>query len=183
MTRDYAKKNPQSPKRHRRLWITAAILLALLLAIPALFYVHYMHMPYFHKKNMVSRPLTPPNAKKINPAQADPQQHYDFYSMLPKMYVTVKKQGNETLQIPANQPYYLLQIATSKNKDAAQQLVTKLGVMGLNAFVKQTLIKGQLQYRIIAGPYLNNSSATTDQAYLKSNHINSIKLKTRNYLR
>jgi cell division septation protein DedD len=184
LTIDYAKKAPQPPTRSRRLWLIALVILGLILAIPALIYVHYMHMPHFHNKNIKIKPLTPHQQKKITQAQPTPQQQYDFYSMLPKMYVAVKEGNPAAVQIPVNQPYYLLQISTSSNHDAAERLITKLGVMGLNAFTKTAQSKnGKIQYRILAGPYLNNKSAATDQAYLKTNHINSIKLKTTNYLK
>lgn len=182
MTIDYAKKTPQPPQRSRRLWVIALVILALVLAIPAIFYVHYMHMPHFHNKNIITKPITKP--QKMTQHNAVEQNQFDFYSMLPKMQVAVKEGSPAAIQIPANQPYYLLQVATSSNEQAANKLITKLGVMGLNAFSKTLkLSNGKTQYQILAGPYLTNKSAATDQAYLKTNHIDSIKLKTTNYLK
>lgn len=181
MAIDYAKKSPQATSPHRRFWLICLLILLVVLAIPALFYVHYMHMPHFHHTKTIAKPIL--KDKKISHMEtAATQTNFDFYAMLPKMQVNVKKASPTTVQIPAGKPYYLLQVATSTQPQAAQQLVTKLGVMGLNAYTKTTTNKsGQPRYQILVGPYIKDKNASTDQSYLRSNHINSIKFKITNY--
>jgi flagellar basal body-associated protein FliL len=180
LTVDYAKKTPQPPVNRRRLWIVCLAILILVLSIPTLFYVHYLHMPHFHNKNIITKPIL--EGKKLSSTtQQQPQNNFDFYSMLPKMQVNVKKSAPSAVQIPQGKPYYLLQVATSTNQHAAQHLITELGVMGLNAFTKTSTNKeGKEQYQILVGPYLKDKNVSTDQAYLNTNHMNSIKLKITN---
>ncbi len=182
MDRDYAKKRPQPATKSRRLWTIAIIILLLVLSIPTLFYAHYMHMPHFQMTNIKVAPLIkkqpPPDKHNARVVQKE----FDFYSMLPAISVDIKKGDVTTLQVPTDQPYYLLQVATSTDKTAADDLVTKLGVMGLNAFTKIAATTNKTtQYRIVVGPYLSKENADTDFAYLKTNHVNSIELKINNY--
>lgn len=162
------------------MWLIAIVIIALVLSIPALFYVHYLHMPHFHLKPKV----TPKNATHLLPSKQalqSPQKQFDFYAMLPKMHVNVRKSNPNTIQLTPNQPYFLLQVATTSDKTAAQHLVTKLGVMGLSASLKTIKNSTLIRYQIIVGPYALPTNAKTDQAYLRTNHINSILLKLKNY--
>lgn len=178
MTIDYAHKPQPSPKR-RRLWLTAIVVIVLVLALPALFYVHYLHMPHLHPQPKI---IHKHNTKAQTTQQALqlPQKQFDFYAMLPKMQVDIKQTKPNAIQLAPNQPYFLLQVATSSNQEAAQNLVTKLGVMGLDASLKTIKKNNSIRYQIVVGPYLLPKNATTDQAYLRSNHIDSILLKIKN---
>lgn len=103
---------------------------------------------------------------------------YDFYQMLTKMHVqtdTTKKSGISNLK--PGQPYYLLQVATSSDHQATLALATKLGVMGLNASVKTIHQSNHPLYQVLVGPYSQEKNAKTDQAYLRSSHIDSIERK------
>lgn len=180
MTIDYAKKQPSRRSPGQRRWLALILSVAIIAAIPALLFMHYVHMPHFHHKPTVIHK----NRKPVAPTQLSleqPQNQYDFYSMLPKMQVKVSNQNPNIASLNPNQPYYLLQVATSTDEQAAENLVTKLGVMGLNADVKKLSNGAITHYEIIVGPYTSTQNARTDQAYLHTNHYDSILLKINNY--
>lgn len=136
-------------------------------------------MPHVHNKQSSHTQSTPqPNLVKHSPQL--PQKQFDFYAMLPKMHVSIKKTKPNTIQLAPHQPYFLLQVAVSSDKRAAQQLVTKLNVMGLNATLKTINMSTGDHYQIVVGPYALANNAVTDQAYLRTNHINSLLLKLKN---
>lgn len=175
MTVDYAKKTKQAPNTSRRLLFLSIVILAL----AAAFLIFMLHLRTVHHNTPSAHP--PITAKKIKPTQPMPtitKSQFDFYSMLPNMKVDVKSGGPHSISVPKGHPYFLLQVATTSNQQEAQTLITKLGVMGLNAFIKPYQKQnGQQLYRIVVGPYLTQREADTNRAYLTTNHINSLKLK------
>lgn len=179
---DYAKR--PTPSAHRRaVWVWAGSILASVIIITTLLIVHHtpLHPPVKQTPQPATTQKNPPIKTKTNATQKAHAQ-YDFYQMLAQMHVQASTPINTSnVHLKPGQPYYLLQVATSTNKKAAQALVTKLGVMGLNASIKTIQRQiGRPRYEILAGPYVNEHSAKIDQAYLRTNHLNSIELKINN---
>ncbi|PHQ79153.1 MAG: hypothetical protein COB66_07460 [Coxiella sp. (in: Bacteria)] len=174
MTIDYAKQTPQPRFRRRGLWLLSIIIILAVICFAVVFF--YKHK---HNTQQTKQPvhLTQHNYKPVIEKLAIPKQQFDFYNMLPKMQVAVNKKNPHAAQVAAGQPYFLLQVATTSDTVAAQKLVTKLGVMGVSSYMKPyTTTDGKSLYRILVGPYLTKKNANTDQAYLHTNHINSMLL-------
>lgn len=166
-------------------------LLIIMLAIALIAGMFYIRHKHHHKKTQtqvtpkqpIKTPLSIPlkqhaiTTKTTQKAAATtPKEQFDFYAMLPKMQVNVAAKS-ETVNIPANQPYFLLQAATTTDNQAAQKLVTQLGVLGLNAYIKPYKRPNNTNsYRVLVGPYLTEKSAKTDSAYLSTNHMNTLLL-------
>ena len=102
---------------------------------------------------------------------------YDFYQMLPHMEITTQNTTTSAI-VPQHQLYYVLQVATSTDETAATALVTRLGVMGVNAFLKSDSTDDtHPRFRVMVGPYADKQSAAIDQHFLHANHQDSLLLK------
>lgn len=178
---DYAKR--PTPAAHKKaVWVWAGSILATAIIITTLLIIHHEPLHQQPKKN-----TTPTNTLQKHPIKTKTktntvqkkQAQYDFYQMLAQMHVQASTPtSTSNVHLSPGQPYFLLQVATSSNKKAAQGLVTKLGVMGLNASIKTIQRQtGNPRYEILAGPYAKEHNAKIDQAYLRTNHLNSIELK------
>lgn len=170
MTVDYAKSK-QAPGSSWRLLFLSLIIIAL----AASFVLFMLHLRTVHH-GIVAQ--TPKKTTTLQLAQTKTQGQFDFYSMLPNMKVDVKTTHPHSVTVSKGQPYFLLQVATTSDQNAAETLITKLGVMGLNAFLKPyQKPNGAQLYRVVVGPYLTEKEANTNRVYLTTNHINSLKLK------
>ena len=145
----------------------------------AFVYIYYFHNYYHHLITTHSTAVTP--IVTHTQATKKPTDEFDFYSMLPKIQVQVKNAGIPNApQLTSGEPYYVLQVATTGNNADAQDQVTKLGVLGVNAYIKPVQRPdGKILYRILVGPYTNQSDADTDRAYLKTNGITSLFLSAK----
>lgn len=172
MTIDYAKRQTP-PQAKASLWRWSTAILGITLTITTLLAIKHHHD--------TRRNTTIANNKNIKHtttlAQTKLKSEFDFYQMLSNMQVSTTAPTSTEVNIKSAKTYYLLQVATSRNKIAAQDLVTKLGVMGLNASLKSdTTTSKSKHFRVMVGPYINKNNADTDQTFLRSNHINSIEL-------
>ena len=168
MNTNYAQRSSNSSQPPKGLWVTAVfIILATLSFLVVLAYKH-KHTANVTTSHTQQKTTTP---TKLVPTK---NQHFDFYAMLPNMHVSTHKKNNQNASIIPQHPYFLLQIATTKDSVAGQKLITKLGVMGINSYLVPDKTSHSVRYRILAGPYNNQKNATTDQAYLQTNHINSL---------
>lgn len=179
MTRDYAKK-PTPVKRplNKRLLAIAVIVILFALILPTSFFV--IHRIHQHQEGKTNKIVI---AKNTTTKPAAVQQvasnggQFDFYSMLPKIKVQVAKPpAIGEMPIPTNhQPYLIIQIATSSDHQAAEALITKLGVIGLTAYLQPIKnSNGSMSYRIITGPYANQQAASNDRALLNVNHYQNL---------
>ena len=177
----YAKNKPQPRKKRQGKWFVIMSFSA------ALLYVYYFHdyfSTYYHHsiatKNSTPTKLLSTPAIAINSAKKTSQE-FDFYAMLPKIEVQIKNTGAPNApQLTSGQTYYLLQVATTSDNTEAQSLITKLGVMGLNAYSKSyQRSNGKTEYRVMVGPYVNKQDVDTDRAYLKTNDISSLFLSAK----
>lgn len=160
----YRKKRA---RRKSQSWLFAVISFSIAAA-----YFYYVHT------HILSMHIAPPAIKNVSPIKKQEPSEFDFYSMLPKIQVQVKANGSpNTPELTSGQTYYVLQIATINDPAAADDFLTKLGVMGLNAYVKPyQKSSGATGYRILVGPYTTQKDMDTDQSYLKTNHIRSLVL-------
>ena len=129
MTVDYAKRRapPREGDASHRAIVIAAFMGVGILLIAGVMRHHY------HTQQLSSGHTAP----KITAQPQEAQNQFDFYSMLQKMKVPVKVASNDgNTQIPAGQPFFLIQVATTTSLTGAQEMTTKLGVMGLNANTK-----------------------------------------------
>ncbi len=168
MTVDYAKRRtPLRPDDSSN----KAIVIAGCIGVSILLIAGVMRHHY-HAQQRSSGHTAP----KTTAQPQEAQNQFDFYSMLQKMKVPVKiASPDENTQIPAGQPFFLIQVATTTSLDGAQKMTTKLGVMGLNANTKPFASpNGVKTYRVLVGPYPNHKDAVTDQVFLRTNHMDSL---------
>lgn len=175
MNHKYAQKKPQSRQRRHGWWFFIFSFSA------AFLYIYYFHAYYHHTAIAPNVTLTKSSSTAHPDTLKKSSQEFDFYSMLPKIEVQIKNTETPNApQLSSGQTYYLLQIATTPKNTEAEDLVTKLGVMGLNAYIKPYQKANNItQYRILVGPYTNRQDVDTDRAYLKTNHINSLFLSAK----
>ena len=173
MRNNYTCQKSRPRQERRGWWFVIASFSA------AFLYIYYFNNYYHHFITTRNTTATPIVTHKQ--ATQKPADEFDFYSMLPKIQVQVKNAGIPNApQLTSGQIYYVLQVATPGNNAAAQDEVTKLGVMGVNAYVKpDQRPDGKILYRILVGPYTSQSDADTDRAYLKTNGITSLFLSAK----
>lgn len=179
MTIDYAKRQAPPAASKKVVWGWSLGIFISAISITTLLAFHHHKASQTtpsQKKSVIAHHniKAPKQVTEVSPSQ------YDFYQMLAKMNVqtnATKSSGISNLK--PGQPYYLLQVATSADQKGASELATKLGVMGLNASVKTIHQPSRPLYQVLVGPYAREKNAKTDQAYLRSSHIDSIELVKR----
>lgn len=180
MTYHYAQSKPE-PRQKRQGW--GFVILSFSAAFLYIYHFHGYFSTYYHhtftNSNNSTKALLAPKTPASDSKKSSPE--FDFYSMLPKIEVQIKNTGAPNApQLTSGQTYYLLQIATTPNNTEAQNLITKLGVMGLNAYAKPyQRPNGKTEYRVVVGPYVNKQDVDTDRAYLKTNDIPSLFLSAK----
>lgn len=173
MTRDYAKpsKLPRQPRR----WLLPTMLI---IATCAMLFTVMKH----HTTTQTKTP--PKTALKTTESKTTPPKktQFDFYAMLPKMQVHVKKPAAAgQMPIPkTHDPYYVIQIATSNNTTAVKNLIEELGVIGITAYQQSyKTAHGASTYKILTGPYLTKAAANNDESLLQINHYSHLLLTIR----
>jgi Cell division protein len=79
-------------------------------------------------------------------------------------------------QSPAEE--YILQVASFKNADDAEQLKVELILLNLEAQIEKARIRnGETWHRVLVGPFLSRSQRETARATLVANRYEALVLK------
>ncbi|MFT3741720.1 MAG: SPOR domain-containing protein [Gammaproteobacteria bacterium] len=74
-------------------------------------------------------------------------------------------------------PSYILNIASIKDPQAADQLKAELTMLGVDVTTERVNLNGQVYFQMTAGPYLARQAALDKQKQLKENGITSTLIK------
>ena len=83
---------------------------------------------------------------------------FDFYTILPKMEVSVSEwvasEENEPEPVPVEEGLYVLQVGSFEDYNAADEVKAKLAFMGITADIQRVVINGRdVRHRVRIGPY------------------------------
>lgn len=123
---------------------------------------------------------TTPPAVKVKPAKpveakakAEPEKpRFDFYHMLKENEVPVEREGEQqgVAAKPKPQRTFILQVASFKTPEDAEQLKVELILMNLEArSEKVTVRNGEVWHRVLAGPFKSRSKLAKARSTLISN--------------
>jgi len=120
--------------------------------------------------------------KAVEPKPTAPR--FDFYDVLKKNKVTVPDNtGHTTTKTPSGKSAtpdleYILQVASFKSMDDAEQLKVELLLLNLEAFVEQAQLRnGETWYRVLVGPIESRSRREKIRTTLVANHYEALVLK------
>ncbi len=121
-----------------------------------------------------SKPVVKKTHKK-NPDESA-QQHYDFYTMLPKNDVETSEGSTreEPNSNDSSTKRYQLQLASFTKYEDADHLKAQLILQGYNASIQKHQREGVKRYRVTIGPFNNTKAATAEQQRLSKNNIKSL---------
>ena len=93
---------------------------------------------------------------KVPEEAVEPQ--FDFYTILPKMEVSVSEwvadEDTEPEPVPVEEGLYILQVGSFEDYNAADQVKAKLAFMGITADIQRVVINGRdVRHRVRIGPY------------------------------
>lgn len=112
---------------------------------------------------------------------------FDFYTVLPKMAVTVASAADNVAGVtakpaaaaakPLQAGAYVLQIAALRQFSDAQRLRDQIQSTGYPVFIQAYQAGQMMWYRVMVGPYVSQELAERAQIQLKNHHFNSLLLK------
>lgn len=179
-------------------WI--AILLFLLLSAGLICSIKYLYQHNASSiiSNLKASQKKPKNTvildtKAINLTQTKPSQatpvvaptpppkiHFDFYTMLPQMKVTVAQPsgnalgGDDNEDAPKTGDYYILQVGSVTSEADAKKLQDSLKLEGFKAIVNPLARGDTTWYRIQIGPYSDYQMAQNAEASLQEQQLNGV---------
>ncbi len=129
-----------------------------------------------------SAPTQAPEAPVATPAQEVQKPRYDFYRLLKETQPSLPTREPTTKPATdASAPdtsQYLLQVASYKTPEEAENLRAKLLLLNLNARVeKVTLRNADLWHRVLIGPIKSSQELQKTRAILQENHYDALVLK------
>jgi len=122
-----------------------------------------------------------PKKKTKEPKTSQPR--FDFYDILKETKVNIPdfmeeepSSSKSPEQSPAEE--YILQVASFKNADDAEQLKVELILLNLEAQIEKARIRnGETWHRVLVGPFLSRSQRETARATLVANRYEALVLK------
>lgn len=198
MARDY--KNRVYGRRKRRapspwVWTLAGLLVGLFIAFlvflqmrgPGSERAGSVPLPTPAESIPVAPPKRPAKTRPTQPLPEPPKPRFDFYDLLPEMEVIVPEQelkGEPTPEgvKPVEQPgTYLLQAGSFRNKEQAEQLRARLGLLGYETSIQTVSIDNrQSWHRVRVGPFRNLSELNAARNQLKKNGVDAILIRLKN---
>jgi len=97
----------------------------------------------------------------------------DFYQMLPRMKVNV---DTTTTSMPANNRYYILQLASFTDQNEALGFQTNMKRLGFNSKVQKIQQAQIVRYRVQIGPFKHKEDAEDMRDNLQRQNIDCILL-------
>ncbi len=130
----------------------------------------------------------PAIADGISSADAEQEKtHYDFFTVLPEMEVTVPEQNSGPEPDKTSQPQagatqastdtYLLQVGSFKQNKDAEQLKARLALLGIVARVQTVTVNEATWHRVRIGPVTGARTAADLRNQLAKNGIDSLVMK------
>ncbi len=186
MTKDYAKQFAKPARKARKPFLTGFLLPIILIAIVVagiwFWREHYRKdKAQILKKEKHVKVLVAVSTDALQ-APADPDKpHFEFYTMLPKIQVGTNDVNTAmpvtTQQIKTNSPAstgnYFLQLGTFHDRASAEQFKNQLGNLGVGLHIDSSRVKGQMQYRLTAGPFNDEKAARAMQVKLAASKVKS----------
>ena len=199
MARDYkhraqgGKKSPRGPKhiRQKTIGIWRWMLITALIISFVVFLV-YLRMtapkeaevPQGSATVSATKPANTDSKKDKAPEpekKSEPKPHFEFYTILPNKEVVVpeyeiKTRTREERVGKAKESSYIMQAGSFKTAKEAEQLRTKLALMGIQAKVDKAKVGSKTDkagagsvtwYRVKIGPYAKMSSVDVIKSRLK----------------
>ena len=110
------------------------------------------------------------------------QPRFDFYDLLKEIEVEVPEgaggQETESSQIESDSVEYILQVASFRGANDADQLRAELILLNLEARVEQVKIRnGETWHRVLVGPFQSRSRLAKARSTLVSNNHEALILK------
>ena len=107
---------------------------------------------------------------------------FDFYTLLPKMKMSSSAKESPAIQQPIaeknkSSERFVLQIASLQNPNSAEELISRLNLLGVETQTELIQRKGQTSIRILSKPYSSFKEAETAQERLHEHHIESLLVK------
>lgn len=128
-------------------------------------------------------PVTSTQQKKPTPDKQTKTPRFDFYDILKDAKVNAPEQpplkDSANKVNPNNEPQeYILQVASFKNADDAEQLKVQLLLLNLEAQVEQARIRnGETWHRVLVGPFASRSKREKARSTLVANRYDALVLK------
>lgn len=181
MPKDFAKKKAPSraatrhkPKSSVPGWVwlfTGTILGAFIM-----FLVRLSEMP--------SDPATAGSAKQsaaVSKPEEKEEPRFDFYHLLKENKVPVPEvepNSRPASATPAEPEQYVLQVASFKASDDAEQLRAELILLNLDAHIETAKVRnGETWHRVLVGPFDSRSQLAKARSILVSNRLEALVLK------
>lgn len=103
---------------------------------------------------------------------------YDFYSVLPEMEVVIPKEELEQQAARNSKEYtYILQIASFKNEQDAEELKARIAFSGQIAYIQSIDVNGTVWHRVRVGPFESSREADKQKRQLEQNGHKALVLK------
>lgn len=125
-------------------------------------------------------PKTASAPEAVSPDANSQKPRYDFYRLLKENRAAagqLETSKNPTAAAPQDSSY-MLQIASYKTPEEAQQLRAKLLLLNLDARSENVALRnGETWHRVLIGPLKNHAELTRVRGILNDNHYDSLVLK------
>lgn len=102
---------------------------------------------------------------------------FDFYTMLPKMTVSIAEPSEILSGNSGNtqtNDYYLLQLMSTTSESEAKAFQSHLKLQGFTTKINPLTRAGKTWYRIQMGPYMDYQTAQNAQASMQEQQINGV---------
>ncbi len=129
------------------------------------------------------QPQAPTTEQETSQAEEKPKQkpRFDFYELLKDSDIPVLTQEEpeeSATSEPKQKTEYLLQVASFKSKEDAEQLRASLLLLNLDAYTENAKIRnGEVWHRVIVGPFTSKSKLSKARSILLTNHHEALVLK------
>lgn len=185
MGRDFAKKGRHKSHSHGAnqsshwIWLLAGMMIGIFISA-IVFFKLLPQYPYFAQK-------APENATAVAEKPTTAKPHFDFYSLLPELEVTIpeaKKPEQEKAQATqqptpeADKGRYRLQLASFRAYKDADELKAQMAMLGVEVEIEAvTLAPNDTWYRVRSLPYANLKAAESARKQLQAQSIQSLLLE------
>jgi cell division protein FtsN len=182
MSRDFAKRNaapirrasaPKNKQAPAWLWFAmGAIFGAFVMTL-----VFTLHTP---------KPAQELAADAVKPAESEPKTpkpRFDFYKLLQESEQIVPASetidnAEKTVESPASNIEYILQVGSFPNKPEADKLRAQLILLNLDAHIESVEIhKGEIWHRVVVGPFDSQEKLASARSALVNNQYTALVLK------
>ncbi len=130
-----------------------------------------------------SKPEAKPTTSIKKPEESiPPKPKFDFYTLLPKMKMSSTVEESPAVQkapTKTGTEYFILRIASLQNPNAADELIGRLNLLGVDTQTQLIQKNGRTWIRIMSKPFNSFQAAESAQERLHQHHIESLLVKTK----